>query len=263
METILARIIEKKKEEVVYLKESFSAVAQPRTHPVRSFYNRCQNTEDMQVIAEFKRSSPSKGDINTELKPDRQSSLYEEAGASMVSVLTDEPFFGGNMADLKAVRETVELPVLNKDFIIDRIQIDRAYAFGADVILLIVAALSDKQLEDLYAYARSKELDVLVEVHNEEELERAQKIKPRLIGVNNRNLKTFEVNLETTEKMTKKIDTQKQVLISESGIKTSEDVRRVAAVGARAILVGETLMKAKNPADMILQFKRGAKQHAH
>lgn len=263
METILNRIIEKKKEEVAYLKETFSAAAKPRTQPVRSFYTRCENREDMQVIGEFKRSSPSKGEINTELEPDRQSSIYEEAGASMVSVLTDEPFFGGSMADLKAVRETVELPVLNKDFIIDRIQIDRAYAYGADVILLIVAALTDEELKELYSYARLKELDVLVEVHNEEELERAQKIKPRLIGVNNRNLKTFEVNLETTEKLAQRIDTQKQVLVSESGIKTSEDVRRVAAVGARAILVGETLMKAQDPADMIQQFKRGAIQHAH
>lgn len=263
METILNRIIEKKNEEVAYLKETFSAASHTRTQPVRSFYERCQQIDEMHIIAEFKRSSPSKGEINTALEPGRQSSVYEEAGASMVSVLTDEAFFGGTMTDLKAVRETVGLPVLNKDFIIDRIQIDRAYAFGADVILLIVAALSDEELKDLYAYARSKELDVLVEVHNEEELGRAQKIKPRLIGVNNRNLKTFEVNLETTEKLAQKIDTQKQVLVSESGIKSSEDVRRVAAVGARAILVGETLMRAQDPADMIQQFKRGAIQHAH
>ncbi|MCC5890005.1 MAG: indole-3-glycerol phosphate synthase TrpC [Alkalibacterium sp.] len=263
METILERIIEEKKIEVAHLKEAFSAESHKRTQPLRSFYDRCQQADEIQVIAEFKRSSPSKGDINTALEPDRQSSVYEQAGAAMVSVLTDEPFFGGTMADLKDVRESVDLPVLNKDFIIDRIQIDRAHAFGADVILLIVAALTDKQLKDLYDYARQKNLDVLVEVHNEEELDRAQKIKPRLIGVNNRNLKTFEVNLATTEKLAQGIDTKRQVLVSESGIKNSEDVRRVAAAGAKAILVGETLMKAEDPADMIRQFKKGATQHAH
>ncbi|EXJ23945.1 Indole-3-glycerol phosphate synthase [Alkalibacterium sp. AK22] len=263
METILDRIIEEKKKEVVFLKEHFSIEEIQRKQPVRSFYDRCQTEGGMQVIAEFKRSSPSKGEINTALQPDKQAKVYEQAGAGMISVLTDQPFFGGTIADLEAVREAVDLPVLNKDFVIDRIQIDRAYAYGADVILLIAAALSDSQLNDLYTYARSKELDVLVEVHNQAELKRVQQVGPRLIGINNRNLKTFEVDLATTEALADQIDTSKQVLISESGIVSAADVKQVSKAGAKAVLVGETLMRAEDPAGLIQTFKEGATQHAH
>ncbi|OJF94606.1 indole-3-glycerol phosphate synthase TrpC [Alkalibacterium sp. 20] len=262
METILKTILKEKQKEVFRLKESFSKETLKRTVPVRSFYNRCKEAKDMQVIAEFKRSSPSKGEINHSIEPGKQAKIYAEAGASMISVLTDKPFFQGEMADLVAVREAVSLPILNKDFIIDPVQIDRAYVYGADVILLIVAALSDEQLKNLNEYAEGLGLEVLVEVHNEEELQRAQVIQPKLIGINNRNLKTFEVTLETTERLAEKVDTAEQVLISESGMSSVEEVKRAWHAGARAILVGETLMKAKNVKETIHSFQQGADNDA-
>ncbi|MCC5894145.1 MAG: indole-3-glycerol phosphate synthase TrpC [Alkalibacterium sp.] len=262
MGTILDKILTEKKNEVIRLKESFPKETRQRTAPVRSFYDRCKEADDMQVIAEFKRSSPSKGEINHSIHPDKQAEIYEAAGASMVSVLTDEPFFGGTMDDLAAVREAVTLPVLNKDFIIDPIQIDRAYVYGADVILLIAAALSDDQLNTLHEYASDKGLEVLVEVHNEDELKRAQFVQPKLIGVNNRNLKTFEVTLDTTEELANLIDTDKQILVSESGMTSADDASRVWKAGARAILVGETLMRAENVKETVQSFKQGATNHA-
>lgn len=262
METILTKILNEKQKEVSELKNSFKKDTCERTDPVRSFYNKCKEASDIQVIAEFKRSSPSKGEINHGIQPEKQAKLYEEAGASMISVLTDEPFFKGTMGDLAAVREAVDLPILNKDFIIDPIQIDRAYVYGADVILLIVVALSDEQLNSLNNHAVSLGLEVLVEVHNEEELERAQVIHPKLIGVNNRNLNTFDVSVETTERLAKKINTDNQVLVSESGMKTAQDVKRAFDAGARAILVGETLMKSKDPQALNQSFKKGASSYA-
>lgn len=255
--TILEKILKEKEKEVAELKHSFDANVVKREEDIRSFYEKCQHARDIQVIAEFKRSSPSKGQINHGINPDVQAKLYEKAGASMMSILTDEPFFKGSMKDLAAVRKAVDLPLLNKDFIIDPIQIDRAYAYGADVILLIVAALSDAKLKELYEYATSLGLDVLVEVHNQEELERTKRIQPKLIGINNRNLKTFEVTLETTEKLAKQVDLTEQILVSESGIASALDVQRVKRAGAKAILVGETLMKAKNVEETIASFKKG------
>ncbi len=262
METILKTILKEKQKEVLRLKGSFPKEALKRTIPMHSFYHSCKEAKDMQVIAEFKRSSPSKGEINHSIEPGKQARIYAEAGASMISVLTDEPFFKGEMADLAAVREAVDLPILNKDFIIDPVQIDRAYVYGADVILLIVAALSDEELKSLNEHAENLGLEVLVEVHNEEELQRAQVIHPKLLGVNNRNLKTFDVSIETTERFAEKVDTAEQVLISESGMTSVDDVKRVWDAGVRAILVGETLMKAANIKETIHSFKQGADNDA-
>jgi indole-3-glycerol phosphate synthase/indole-3-glycerol phosphate synthase/phosphoribosylanthranilate isomerase/anthranilate synthase/indole-3-glycerol phosphate synthase/phosphoribosylanthranilate isomerase len=166
------------------------------------------------------------------------------------------------MDDLAAVREAVEVPILNKDFILDEIQIDRAADYGADVILLIVAALEEERLHALYQYAKSKEMDVLVEVHNEKELEQAQKLGANIIGINNRNLKTFEVDLGVTERLIERIDTLDTLVISESGITVSADASRAAKAGARGILVGETLMRADDIAAVLetLQVPVGAEQ---
>lgn len=257
--TILDTILEEKKNEVSRLKKLDPTHFPERNRMLHSFYTTCRTAEEIQVIAEFKRSSPSKGEINHQLDPRTQACAYRDADAAMLSVLTDQTFFKGSMQDLLEVSETVSLPVLNKDFIIDSVQIDQAYAYGADVILLIVAALTDDKLKELHYYAESLGMEVLVEVHNEDELKRTQALSPKLIGVNNRNLKTFDVNLETTERLAQLIDTEKVVLVSESGMLTSEDVRRVEKAGARAVLVGETLMKSDNVADTIKSFaiKRG------
>ena len=242
--TILAQILAVKKQEVAQLKSSFRLAGNPRSTPIYSFIERCQASESLQLIAEFKRASPSKGMINAKLDPEQQAQLYQELGASMISVLTDEQFFKGSYQDLARVKQTVEQPILNKDFIIDEIQIDHAFSYGADLILLIVASLTAERLQQLYDHAKQLGLEVLVEVHNEAELKLAQAIGAKLIGVNNRDLKTFNVDLAITERLAKLIDHERELLVSESGIKTAEDVLRVKKAGARAILVGETLMRS-------------------
>lgn len=202
--------------------------------------------KSMAVIAEIKRASPSKGDIKINVNPIEQALSYERGGAAAISVLTDEVFFKGSIADLRNVSEAIRIPRLCKDFIIDEIQIDRAYQSGATIILLIVAALSKGRLHELYQYAKNKGLEVLTEVHDEAELERALELNAELIGINNRNLKTFKVDLAVTERLANLLDPKSHIIISESGIKTKEDVMRVKEAGAKGILVGETLMTSSN-----------------
>lgn len=242
--TILAQILAVKKQEVAELKSTFRLTENPRTTPIYSFIERCQANESLKLIAEFKRASPSKGMINATLDPEQQAQLYQTLGASMISVLTDEQFFKGSYQDLARVKQTVDQPILNKDFIIDEIQIDHAFSYGADLILLIVASLTTERLKQLYDHAKQLGLEVLVEVHDEAELKAAQAIGAKLIGVNNRDLKTFNVDLAVTERLAQLIDHETELLVSESGIKTADDVLRVKKAGARAILVGETLMRS-------------------
>ena len=242
--TILEQILAVKKQEVTELKETFDLAEYPRLTPIRSFIERCQANDQLKVIAEFKRASPSKGTINAKLDPKEQAQLYQELGASMISVLTDQQFFQGSYQDLAQVKQTVELPVLNKNFILDEIQIDHAYSYGADLILLIVASLAEERLKQLYDHAKKLGLEVLVEVHDESELKAAQAIGAKLIGVNNRDLKTFKVDLAVTERLAQLIDHDSEILVSESGLQTADDVRRVKQAGAKAILVGETLMRS-------------------
>lgn len=241
--TILAKILLEKEKEIAQLKKEFSAAEHKRSTPIHSFIAQCRKDQSLKIIAEFKRASPSKGMINPNLDPKNQAELYEKLGATMISVLTDQTFFKGSYADLSVVRSVVDLPILNKDFIIDEVQIDRAYSYGADVILLIAASLPEQRLNHLYQYANKLGLEVLFEVHNQEELELANQIGAELIGVNNRDLKTFAVDLTVTEQLAQSIDFDHQILVSESGIKTSADVLRVKQAGAQAILVGESLMR--------------------
>ncbi|MEH7181156.1 indole-3-glycerol phosphate synthase TrpC [Neobacillus vireti] len=253
METILDRIIKEKQKEVLKLREG--DLIKVEAKPKRSFIQKLQNADEIAIISEFKRASPSKGMINNGVEPADQATHYEKAGASAISVLTDTTFFKGSFADLKAVRAAVDLPILCKDFIIDSIQIDQAQAFGADIILLIVAALDENTLSKLYQYARSLDLEVLVEVHNQEELEKALNLGAQLIGVNNRDLKTFNVSLDVTESLAKSIKDMGAFLISESGIHHKEDVERVRNAGANGILVGEALMKSPDLAQSFRDFR--------
>jgi indole-3-glycerol phosphate synthase len=202
----------------------------------------------MALIAEVKKASPSMGVICPNFDPVRIAKEYEAAGASCLSVLTDEKFFQGSLGYLRQIRAAVKLPLLRKDFIIDERQILEAIEWGADAILLIVAILTDEQLATFHALATAAGLAVLVEVHDEAELERALKISPALVGVNNRNLKTFKVDLATTERLAAKLFATPlaqtgTVLVAESGIHTRADVERVQRCGAGAILVGESLVK--------------------
>jgi len=216
---------------------------------VRGFFNALSTHLQLQqtaIIAEIKKASPSKGVLRKNFQPIEIARTYEENGAACLSVLTDEHFFQGNNVYLQAVHKACSLPILRKDFIIDPYQIYEARALGADCILLIVAALNDAQLEDLSGLAKHLGMDVLVEVHDREELERALYLRTRLIGINNRNLRTFETTLDTTIELVKFVPKQ-CIIVSESGISTPEDIAKLRAVGVHSFLIGEAFMKAEDP----------------
>ncbi len=215
----------------------------------RSFANALQGGagRTLALIAEVKRASPSAGLIAENFDPVAIARNYEAAGADAVSVLTDEPFFQGHLDHLRAVRAAVDLPILRKDFILDDVQIFEASAAGADAILLIVAALEQDELVRLHDVATACQLDVLVEVHTLEELDRALETDAQIIGINNRNLATFKVDLAVTETLSEQVPPG-IVLVSESGIRTAGDSRRLRACGADAILVGEALMRSDDVA---------------
>jgi indole-3-glycerol phosphate synthase len=198
------------------------------------------------VIAEVKKASPSVGLIDPDFDPLRQARRYLEGGASCLSVLTDEKYFQGSLSYLAGISKFSSAPLLRKDFTIHEVQIHEAVVSGADAILLIVAALDDDTLRRLFEEAKTLQLDVLVEVHDLPEMERALELGADLIGVNNRNLKTFEVDLAATERLAEEVPDE-VLLVSESGIKTPEDARRVLEAGANAVLIGEALMRAVDP----------------
>jgi indole-3-glycerol phosphate synthase len=253
---ILDKIVEQKKIEVAKLPARIIAVGDLRDAMLehgerRDFLAalRKPNRGDIALIAEVKKASPSAGIICKDFDPVKIAKEYETAGASCLSVLTDEKFFQGSLDYLRQIRAAVKIPLLRKDFIIDERQILEAIEWGADAILLIVAILNDEQLKKFHSLAVEAGLAVLVEVHDEMELERALKISPQLIGVNNRDLKTFKVDLATTEKLSKKIgveNLQNKILVAESGIYSRADVERLKNCGAKAILVGESLLRDGN-----------------
>ncbi len=252
--TILDDIIREKEREVAALLEGGAAVqAVVSDLPARpSLFSRLKRTEHLQVIAEIKRASPSKGIIRDRVDPVKQAARYEAAGAACISVLTDRTFFNGSYEDLQAVAQAVGTPILCKDFIIHPIQIDRAKAAGASVILLIAAVLQDAELHALNSYAGTLGLEVIMEVHSEQELTRVLAAGARIIGVNNRDLRTFTVDLAMTEQLAHAVPRGgEHVLISESGIMGPTDARRAAAAGASGVLVGEALMKSGSPEQAI------------
>jgi len=198
------------------------------------------------VIAEIKKASPSKGVLRSDFIPADIAQTYAEHGAACLSVLTDQQFFQGSIDYLKQARASCHLPVLRKDFVVDAYQVYEARACGADCILLIAACLDDAQMADFEAIARGLDMAVLVEVHDRAELQRALKLKTPLLGINNRNLKTFEVSLDTTLGMLNEVPGER-LLVCESGIHTREDVLRMTAAGVHAFLVGEAFMRAPDP----------------
>ena len=202
------------------------------------------------VIAEIKKASPSRGVLREEFVPADIAQSYAEHGAACLSVLTDHQFFQGSVDFLKQARASCQLPVLRKDFLIDPYQVYESRAMGADAILLIAACLDDAQMADFEAIARSLYMAVLVEVHDAPELERALKLKTPLIGINNRNLRTFEVTLETTLALREQVPSDR-LLVTESGILGREDVVRMTQAGVHAFLVGEAFMRAKEPGEAL------------
>lgn len=208
------------------------------------------------VIAEIKKASPSAGTIAENFDPVKIAIEYQEAGADAISVLTDKNYFQGDLAFLKRIRAEVELPLLRKDFIIDETQIYEASIAQADAILLIVAALEQEELVHLLDVANDCQLDVLVEVHDLEEMDRALETDAKIIGVNNRNLRTFDVSLQTTEQLSQEVDSG-CILVSESGILTGTDAQLVKAWGSDAILVGEALMRSEDKPKLVKEFRFG------
>jgi len=257
----LQEIIEHKKTEVEKLLPRADRLryAAAGRDDFRSFHRaleRLEGESGLRLIAEVKKASPSAGTIVEDFDPVGVAKTYDEAGVSAISVLTDEKYFGGRLEYLTQIRKEVSVPCLRKDFIIHEAQLWEAVVAGADAVLLIVAALEQDDLVRLLEVAETYQLDALVEVHNEEEMERALDTEARIIGVNNRNLKTFEVDLETTEDLSEEV-TDGIILVSESGIRTPDDARLVEGWGADAVLVGESLMRSDDVPEMVQDIMGG------
>ncbi len=201
------------------------------------------HTAPISLIAEVKKASPAAGLIREDFDPIAIAKMYQQHGAACISCLTDEEFFQGHLDQLKAIRTAVDVPVLRKDFLLDRYQVLEARTFGADCVLLIAECIDDRTLRDLSDYSSELGMQSLIEIYEPENLERVLKLTPPLIGINNRNLKTFQTNLNHTISLAHRVP-ESCILVSESGISGREDVRRLSQAGIRAILVGETLMRS-------------------
>lgn len=251
---VLSEILAKKRERVSaaeaaitleQLREQVPPAARP--HALRE----ALRGEGINIIAEFKRRSPSKGTIRGDVSAEQMALSYENGGAVAMSVLTEEDYFSGSLADLRAVKATVKLPVLRKDFVFDEYQVYESAAAGAAAILLIVAALTDETLSRLRRVAEDElQMDALVEVHTAEEMKRAAASGATMIGVNNRDLRTFEVSLETSHSLARRAPAN-AVLVSESGLHSAHDLKRLRESGYHGFLIGETLMRADDPADAL------------
>lgn len=250
MSSILDKIVQQKKQEVAEARvrvplEQLKAIA-PSLPPTRNFGAALRKPNEVALIAEVKKASPSKGLIRQDFHPEDIALIYTEAGAAAISVLTDREFFQGHLEYLYQVRKVTQLPLLRKDFIIDEYQIYEARRWGADAVLLIAAILSDEQLKEYLAVAHSLGLDCLVEVHSAEEMSRMLNTPAKIIGVNNRNLHTFQTDVNTTFELQKMIVDPQITLVSESGIYHSDQVEQLQSAGVQAILVGESLMRAQD-----------------
>lgn len=257
MKMFLRKIVEKKEEEVEERRRNFSLRELEERisslSPPRDLTKAISQHSSVALIAEIKFASPSAGVIKPDGNPGQIASIYESAGATALSVLTEPNFFKGDLSYLALVKEKTSLPVLQKDFIIDPFQIFEGRASGADAILLIAALLEREKLEDFIQLAMELRMTPLVEVHNENDLEKTSHLDLPLIGINNRDLKTFQVDLRTTLRLKERIPPETMV-ISESGIRNSEDVKLLQRAGVDGILVGEVLMRASDPASKIKEL---------
>ncbi len=245
---ILAEIVEKKRGEVAALRPQANRLeaAVGNSPVVRDFLGGITAYEHVSLIAECKRRSPGAGLIRPDLEMETVSRLYEQGGAAALSVLTDAPYFGGSLEDLRVARETTNLPILRKDFTLDPLQILEARVAGADAVLLIVRILEDEVLQRLIVEAEALGMAALVEVHDERELKRALEVGAGIIGINNRDLATFTTDLDTTIRLLEGVP-EDIFVVSESGIRVPEDVDRLGGVGVDAVLVGESLLRSPDP----------------
>lgn len=241
--TILEQILANKRIEIDQRKQEKPLIANNNHPKIRDFLKFFQKGK-LSIIAEIKKASPSKGVIRKDFDPIEIAKLYEKAGASAISVLTDEKYFMGSLNDLKLISEAVSLPLLRKDFIIDPYQIEEAYYAGASAVLIIVSALNEHQIKHFIKVTQSFTMTPLVEVHNEKELEIALESEAQVIGINNRDLKSFHTDLKQTEKLFSLIPKGKTI-ISESGINTNEDIGYLKSLGVDGALIGEAFMREK------------------
>ncbi len=261
---VLAKILEHKRGEIAAAKvvrpaEQLQAELASAA-PVRDFVAALRAAPDIGLIAEVKKASPSAGIIRADFDPVEIAKIYQSSGASCLSVLTDEHFFQGRLEYLKGIRKVASVPLLRKDFLIDRYQVLEARAAGADCVLLIAECLDDCTLRDLYFFASELGMDALIEIYDPENLDRVLKLDPPLVGVNNRDLRTFVVELDHTLQIVPKVP-QSTLLVSESGIKTRADIERLKEAGVGAILVGESLMRSADIGaavrELVRNFDRG------
>ena len=261
---ILDKIVKTKMAEVAQQKKALEIanlerIINERAEPSRNFMRQLKNavlSHRLAIIAELKKASPSKGLIRADFDPIELARDYALNGATCLSVLTDSHYFQGSPSYIRQVKQAVSLPLLRKDFIIDEYQILESKALGADAILLIVAILDDSQLMDYTLMAHDLGMDVLVEVHSLEEFGRALKLPIRVVGVNNRNLKDFSINVETSIQLRQELPDD-YILISESGIESREDIKRLQDEGIYAFLVGSSLMAARNVGEALSQLRGG------
>ncbi len=263
MPDILRRIESYKRREIAEAKVRMpfkTLERQAREHdPPRGFIRAIERKRDenrIAIIAEIKKASPSKGLIRVDFNPSALAKAYEAGGAACLSVLTDGPSFQGSLADLEAARKAVPMPALRKDFLFDPYQVYEARANGADCILIIMACVDDATAKALNAAAHDLRMDVLAEVHNEEELDRALALETRLLGINNRDLRTFDVSLATTERLARRVP-KDRIVVSESGISTHEDCVRLEKCGVTTFLVGESLMKQQDVTEATRRLIQG------
>jgi indole-3-glycerol phosphate synthase len=253
MPTILDTIIEQKRIEVRMLKKQKHCL-EHSCFKHRSFAEALSVPGALSIIAEVKKGSPSKGIICEKFDPIQIAKSYQAGGAGAISVLTDEKFFFGCTDYLIKVRDAVSLPVLRKDFIIDPLQVEQTASMGADAMLLIAAAIDDYQMKDLYQAALSLNIEPLIEIHSAEELDRVMKLEPKIIGINNRNLKTFKTDLSVTLELVRIIPSD-VITVSESGINSGLQARTLKDAGVKALLVGESLVKLDDPSRLITELR--------
>lgn len=264
--TILDRIVDEKIKEVERLKKDNKLIIdrlKEETINNRRLFEKELAKKELTVIAEIKKASPSKGVIAKKFEPDKQLKEYVKGGARVISVLTDKKFFQGSPEILKKLQAKTDLPILRKDFIIDPVQVYESFYLKANIILLIAAILEKKDLINLIEICNNLGIEALIEVHNNHDLEKVLETEARIIGINNRNLKNFNVDLKNTEKIITRLDKMgirnQFYLVSESGIKSRADISYLQGIGVNGVLIGESLMRANNPAEKIHELIKNQK----